>query len=680
MVFPNYKKSCDHEGNRIKICLFCCRKSKKMINIAGSLEQKLIKITNNYDKFDDRLPTVLCPACKLSIFQGLNIRASSISLEASIQKFLSIRRDLRSCTACDNECQCYLCNAVRKAPETVAKKSTNIKKDSVKKRCYKCLSPIGKGLKHKCTGETALSNIKNNVFEKNEKQKEHLVVDILKDRVPAKNNFENSSNSENDRKIMLSHKHGKPIAVELAADNKKAKKSIISTDTLNKIKTNLNLSGRKLFGMTAAIKIESNNLIGFEKNYQKQIVDKTHTLDDFFEICSFKFVNELNNKITDAPGKAIICKNLGELINFVIGSGQRNLNLSDVDIKFGIDGGGGFLKICMSLQTSKCKAEQELKYKRKNYNKIFADSGVKKLFIICLASGVQENYTNISLLWSKLKINEHLGYISSDLKIINMICGLMSSSCTHPCPYCDSKSNILNVGGAPRTLIECKNNYEKWLKSEKCEKKTAKNFKNCINMPLLPIAEQKILYYIPPPELHLLLGAVNTIFDKMLASHQNIALEWAKKCNVSRKCNQGRHSMFVGNDCKKLLNSIDILDSFKCLEICSYVEVFRKLKSVVEACFSIKLDPKYKESIENFKKSYLALEISVTPKIHIIFEHVVEFCEYYGQGLGYFSEQAMEAVHCDFKATWNNYKISKDHEDYFTNLLRSTCVYNSLHL
>jgi len=84
-------------------------------------------------------------------------------------------------------------------------------------------------------------------------------------------------------------------------------------------------------------------------------------------------------------------------LNFV--TELRNLN--EVIVQFDIDSGDGFLKFCISLQTpndsTNIDVAQDIK-KKKDYNKKFSESGVKKLFIIFLAPDVQENYTNISLI------------------------------------------------------------------------------------------------------------------------------------------------------------------------------------------------------------------------------------------------------------------------------------------
>lgn len=42
-----------------------------------------------------------------------------------------------------------------------------------------------------------------------------------------------------------------------------------------------------------------------------------------------------------------------------------------------------------------------------------------------------------------------------------------------------------------------------------------------------------MLFFIPLHELHLLLGAVKTIFKKMLVEYESVPLELAMKCNVS---------------------------------------------------------------------------------------------------------------------------------------------------
>ena len=59
----------------------------------------------------------------------------------------------------------------------------------------------------------------------------------------------------------------------------------------------------------------------------------------------------------------------------------------------------------------------------------------------------------------------------------------------------------------------------------------------------------------------------------------------------------------------------------------------------------------WSESIEKFSKAYKELDnVSITPKVHVI-HHIKDFfaLKGYKKGLSYWTEQAFEAVHHDFK-------------------------------
>lgn len=50
------------------------------------------------------------------------------------------------------------------------------------------------------------------------------------------------------------------------------------------------------------------------------------------------------------------------------------------------------------------------------------------------------------------------------------------------------------------------------------------------------------------------------------------------------------------------------------------------------------------------------------------------------RSLGFYSEQAMEAVHFDFKIVWQKYERKGSHPDYSKHLLKAICEYNGLHI
>ena len=135
-----------------------------------------------------------------------------------------------------------------------------------------------------------------------------------------------------------------------------------------------------------------------------------------------------------------------------------------------------------------------------------------------------------------------------------------------------------------------------------------------------------------------------------------------------------------GNSCKRLLEHIDILAADSPLHVLPYVDAFRAFKKVVRACFSSDLDINFEKAISDFKKSYLDLGISVTPKVHTVFYHVPTFCRRHQVGLGIFSEQASEAVHAKFQKTWVKYSVSPLNESYGSRLLMAVNDFNSSHI
>ena len=298
---------------------------------------------------------------------------------------------------------------------------------------------------------------------------------------------------------------------------------------------------------------------------------------------------------------------------------------------------------------------------------------------------IQENYYNLNKIWQKLNLNDLLkddATISTDLKLANLICGIGTHASTFPCTWCTAEKNKLHLKETIRTISEIKNNYEKYSAAGS-NPKNAKNFGSYINMPVFhEISDRKILDLLPPPELHLMLGAVNSIINHICNDEQckTDADQWIKECFVERKVTYHGCSL-EGNSCKKLLNSIDTLRSKNNIFLMKYVQLLEDLKDVIHDCFGNDLKPKFARSIEKFKISYLSTNISVTPKIHAIFFHVLDFCQENNHSLGFYSEQAVESIHHDFKTIWSNYLIkNRGDPRYDDSLLTAIQQFNARHL
>jgi len=87
-------------------------------------------------------------------------------------------------------------------------------------------------------------------------------------------------------------------------------------------------------------------------------------------------------------------------------------------------------------------------------------------------------------------------------------------------------------------------------------------------------------------------------------------------------------------------------------------------------------DPDFEKLVQNFEQDYLALSISVTPKVHAVINHVPDFCKLKQQGLGPWGEQSSEAVHHDFNKEWERNKVNcLSHPEYGKRLYKSVTTH-----
>lgn len=73
------------------------------------------------------------------------------------------------------------------------------------------------------------------------------------------------------------------------------------------------------------------------------------------------------------------------------------------------------------------------KYSDNFFKNTFKDSVVKKLLMLGIVQYTQENYKNVSELWKILDINKFLGTIATDLKLANIMLGIIRSASLYPC-------------------------------------------------------------------------------------------------------------------------------------------------------------------------------------------------------------------------------------------------------
>lgn len=692
---PTHAKS--HDECRKCVCLLCFNKTKTMRNITKTAH-KIIQehIVSGYDESDDRLPTMLCSNCYTIIYE---YNAANFTHVIPIFDYSSLKQNLRPNTRNAIQCDCKVCEIARSSttsnfsPTVIQKRKPGPVKQNVAshsldvlecppsalKICSKCLTFLSRGKPHVCTETQRHENLMKLTSKPESKCGEKLVTSIVREKIKSLPSSENL--------YSFTAPTGRPLIISTCLSNSQSTKSeyMVSTEDIHKIQSDMNLSTNQTKILSKHIRSSLGVRNAIEPHTREKLQVKSHVLDFLFNCEVKEFYNEsVTHKdspcvITTAP--VVYCNNVEELKSVVISA--RNYIPTEIKTILGIDGGGGFLKLCLSL----CNPTQpDLEHQENKRSKLsdgvaqkkLKDTSVKKLFILAIVQDLQENYHNVLTLWTLLQLTSSLyTFAIMDLKLANIMIGLMSHSCAHPCTWCNISKDRLDQKGELHTLGKIRTMFSSFIDSGS-DRAKAKHYGNFIHTPIFNNTDDTlVLDIIPPPELHLLLGAVNHLFINLEKIWPD-AIKWAASLNLEREAMHG--GTFAGNSCRKLLKNVVKLELMAPPTCKLFISSFNAFDEVVKSCFGKHLHDDYLEKITNFQLIYQQLQISTTPKLHAIFFHIKDFCEANKQSLGVWSEQAFESVHSDFEITWSKYKVPSIHEKYGKHLLRAVQEYNGNHL
>ena len=293
----------------------------------------------------------------------------------------------------------------------------------------------------------------------------------------------------------------------------------------------------------------------------------------------------------------------------------------------------------------------------------------------------QESWDNISALLWLLNLDSlgHTFNLAVDMKVQLILVGKQSAAARHACPYCECYGEY-NCDCPSYTFSSLQQHLTNF-QADGADLKAAKKFTNVVNPALISgPPDRRIIEVLNFSELHFMTGVVGKLIGELIKVFSNTQagqefvdsfmrthnIKWCLYQPNSFEGNQAKKMIDHSSDLKlaaRELPQLEAEEKEKVLGFCSTLEEFKK---VVDAAFGQKLDPSFRESIASFSASYRQLGISVTPKVHCVERHLSEFLEHKGlqAGLGYYSEQAMETAHADFKVEWERVKVGPNHQDY----------------
>ena len=105
----------------------------------------------------------------------------------------------------------------------------------------------------------------------------------------------------------------------------------------------------------------------------------------------------------------------------------------------------------------------------------------------------------------------------------------------------------------------------------------------------------------------------------------------------------------TGEHCDMVMDKIEKLEEIYPDEHKSIIDGFKATQMVNKSLCGRVLKENWKESLASFEENILFLHgkysLSITPKLHILMDHVGDYIEMTGKPLGYISDQTVEKCH-----------------------------------
>ena len=692
-IMPHFKLS--HEENRAKICAVCYGRSgsKATQRVTAILEQGLRSLVfSDYRVSDERFPSGVCTTCRLSLLE--NMKGSSLGNRDAPRKMLlpdpdcyevKLSKVTRSFSA--QECQCMICVLARmnglewKRFVADCKKEKSDFSPGVKydRLCSNCFSPIYRGSHHTedaCRSRRqAFSNL--TVAVSNANTSMELV---------ASNFLKTTSSEAQSSTVALRQSTGgrHPLVVTIGSPESDVTEPI-SADEVKVIQTEARLSDNQMGSVLKNLRLKFGRKIA-ESAVRETLISEKTKFDEFFSADLLQFWDNDGSYILKP---VVFCSNVVDFVSELMD--LRKLGPGDAKLKVGLDKGRGHLKMVLSMynpdDVMKMKSEGRVTMKSgigsgDNHSLI----GKKKIMILAIVPDIPENYHNLQILYDLTKINSVSYQQTGDLKALNILLGLMSSSAACGCCYCEAQRNSDKwmCGGARlRSVESLSENLEKFEKSGRDKTKAKDVSANVIEKSLLfdedDLPSMLVLEKCPPPALHLKLSLNHILVE--LSKAWPPLLDWLRSKHIVLEPYHGGHTL-EGNECNKVLANLDSLAEVLPSQFSAFMDTLLSFKEVVSSCFGFLLDPYFKDVLSRFRQYFKVLnrdfQVSITNKIHIISTHVEQFCELTGKGLAEFSEQETENAHTVFDDTWTRYKVKDSsssvyHQQYF----KATMDFNS---
>jgi len=337
-------------------CLLCLKKGSRALS---ERDKQLFThhVFSNFPSVAEVLPKRLCDGCRL--------RLSSLSTDK--KKQMPPKRDYNAMShdlakVCpDTEaalCPCKLCgyafqrqkHAMNKTleapyslflpetPEHGAQAPTpSSSKPASRPLCRNCLSELGKGLEHICTREKRLENADKALTPRS---KAHIAARVVREK----------AESSGSRTVHLENTHGIATEVSTTPVGAKAKRRLqfqqslpMTASAMQALQVSENLSIRAVHRVAQTLKSQG---VPLEPHVGRAVAEKARQLSDLFNVKTIDMWSKnQEGKAEKVKKSVVVASNPSGLIKLITQARQVGSSRQHI----GLDGGGGFLKLCLNV-------------------------------------------------------------------------------------------------------------------------------------------------------------------------------------------------------------------------------------------------------------------------------------------------------------------------------------------
>ena len=174
-----------------------------------------------------------------------------------------------------------------------------------------------------------------------------------------------------------------------------------------------------------------------ETNVREALVERKGVFAKYFDIESITF-EDSEGELFQSP--FVFCSDICGFVETL--AFLRGHNFTDMAHKIGMDSGKGHLRMVLTMYDEEDILPVHTNSRVTREEGIGGGTGYKltgrrKIMIIASAPRVPENHHNCSIFIDKANINSLVYKFTGDLKLFNIVGGLMSCSARHPCIYCE---------------------------------------------------------------------------------------------------------------------------------------------------------------------------------------------------------------------------------------------------